>query len=86
MKKYLKIENVIVLLFVISHILVKREYEFYTSLFFIVIMLPLLIIKFIKERKEDQLNGTNNFRSSLIKMLFILFILIVGFFILKIKP
>jgi heme O synthase-like polyprenyltransferase len=85
MKEYITTKNIgiffILLLLGIS--LVFPEYNRYFTYTAIVIMIPLVVVELIKKRKEDKLNSTKIFQTSIYSMLVVAVILVVFFFITK---
>ncbi|PXY47274.1 hypothetical protein DMB68_09040 [Flavobacterium hydrophilum] len=63
--------------------LLYPEYTRYYLYLSIIVIIPTAIISLIKQRKEDKLNGTKEFQSSIYRMLFLVVILGVFFFITK---
>jgi hypothetical protein len=53
------------------------DYYFYISL---TILIPILILRLIKLRKDDSQNGTNTFLTPVINMLLLSIILLIAFF------
>lgn len=56
------------------------RYYLYLS---IAVIIPIMIINLIKQRKEDKLNNTQNFKLSIYRMLFMVVLLVVVFFVTK---
>lgn len=73
MKKYITPTSIIFLWGLILLAISKWYYE-YTRYFLylsIVVIMPIMIVNLIKQRKEDKRNNTNIFRNSILRMLFI---------------
>jgi Na+-translocating ferredoxin:NAD+ oxidoreductase RnfE subunit len=71
----------IAVLFSISQ--VYPHYYRYSLYISIIIIIPLMIVNLLKKRKEDKLNGTKIFQSSIYRMLIMAAVLLVFFFITK---
>jgi len=73
MKKYITPTSIIFLWGLILLAISKWYYE-YTRYFLylsIVVIMPIMIVNLIKQRKEDKRNNTNIFKNSILRMLFI---------------
>lgn len=57
-KKGLKIESIVVILFWILYVVINREYKNYVAISGIVFFVSLAIFKFIHQRKKDKLNNS----------------------------
>lgn len=84
-KKYVTPTSIIFLwgLILVAIPLLSPEYTRYYLLLSIIVIIPTAIISLIKQRKEDKLNDTTEFQSSIYRMLFMAVILGVFFFITK---
>jgi hypothetical protein len=73
----------IILIFVLSQVigLIYPEYYRYFMYLGLILVTPIVILGLIKQRKEDKLNGTQNFQSAISRMLIIAVILGVFYFI-----
>ncbi|PJJ07100.1 hypothetical protein CLU83_0244 [Flavobacterium sp. 1] len=83
-KKHITPVNVIIYLWIFMLVFISKEYSEYYRYFLylsIPLLIPFMIFNLIKQRREDQLNGTAMFKSSIYRMLIISVILIVFFFI-----
>jgi hypothetical protein len=83
-KKYITPINVIIPLWGLLLVFISNEYsEYYRYYLYgsITIMIPFMISNLIKQRRDDQINGTTMFKSSIYRMLIMAVILIVFFFI-----
>jgi hypothetical protein len=81
-KKYITINNSIVILFILLQLFLNRNYRGYISIVFVLIMLPIFLIKLMKQIKKDRVNNTDLAKKSIIQMLFILTLLIMSYFML----
>lgn len=84
MKKHITPINIIITLWILIQIFITKEcseYYRYYSYGATIIMIPFGISNLIKQRREDQLNGTTMFKSSIYRMLIMAVILIIFFFI-----
>lgn len=77
MKKTFSITTIIVLVYIIIHININEEFKIYVSILFLASILGVTIPKFLKPRKEDEINGTEIFTKSLVSMAVIICILLV---------
>lgn len=84
-KKYVTPTTITLLwgLILVTITLLYPEYTRYYLYLSIIIMIPLAIIHLIKQRKEDKLNDTKEFQSSIYIMLFMAVVLVVFFLITK---
>jgi L-asparagine transporter-like permease len=84
-KKYITPTSIIFLwgLILIMISLLYPEYTRYYLYLSIIVIIPIAIISLIKQRKEDKVNDTKEFQSSIYRMLFMAVILGVFFFITK---
>jgi len=67
-------------------IAISQLYPDYTRYYLylsIAVIVPVSIVNLVKEKKEDKLNNTENFKFSIYRMLFMAVILCVFFFITK---
>lgn len=72
MKKYITITNIGIFFILIPWMilsLVFPEYNRYFSYAVIVLIIPFLIFKLVKQRKEDKANGTQDFQFSIYNIL-----------------
>jgi len=84
-KKYMP-SIIISLLWVLSQVMdyiYERKYTLYFFYLFLILVIPVIIFTMVKQRKEDKLNNTTEFKFSMYRMLFIALILIVIFFVTK---
>jgi hypothetical protein len=84
MKKNSILIKIVPFLWIIILLFIQEVYPDYTRLFLylsIPIITALAIINLIKQKKEDKLNGTENFRQSIYRMLIMAVILGIFFFI-----
>jgi hypothetical protein len=79
---YTYINYFIVFVFLIVNLILGREYRNITSTFFIIIMLPLLVIKIKNELNYDKENGTKSVQKTLIRMLLILGLLFIIYYLI----
>ena len=84
-KKYITPTSIIFLwgLILIAISLLYPEYTRYYLYLSVILIIPISTINLIKQRKEDKLNGTNEFRSSIYRMLFVAVVLLAFFLITK---
>ena len=83
-KRYFTTINIVFFLWGILLLFISNKYGEYTRYYLylsIIAIVPFIIIKIIKQRKEDQTNGTTTFKASIYRMLFMAGVLIVFFFI-----
>jgi hypothetical protein len=88
-KKYITQTNITLFLWGPILIVISSFYPGYTRYFLylsIIVIIPLTVIKMIKQRKEDKLNNTKEFQSSIYRMLIMALLLVVFFFITKQNP
>ncbi|WP_134145260.1 hypothetical protein [Flavobacterium sp. 270] len=86
MKKYFSSLNIVLLLWFLIYILISNIYSDYTMYYFYLslpIIILILIFDLVKQKKEDKLNHTNSFSSSIYRMLIMAVLLGVFFFITK---
>lgn len=84
MKKHISPINIASILWVLILVFISEEYSEYYRYFLylsIPVLIPFMIFNLIKQKREDQLNGTTMFKSSIYRMLIIAVILGVFFFI-----
>ncbi|PWB25473.1 hypothetical protein DCO46_08950 [Flavobacterium sp. HTF] len=77
---------VVVLIWGIGHLLINQYYYEYLRPYqylSIILAIPFAIYNLNKQRKEDKINNTENFKSSIYSMLFMAVIMIAFFFITK---
>ena len=85
-KRYFTTINIVFFLWGILLLFISNKYGEYTRYYLylsIIAIAPFMIINIIKQRKEDQNNGTTTFKASIYRMLFMVAVLIVFFFISK---
>ncbi len=84
-KKYFTSTSIIFLwgLILVATSLLYSEYTRYYLYLSIIVIIPIMIYSLIKQRKEDKLNDTTEFQSSIYRMLFLAIILGVFLFITK---
>jgi hypothetical protein len=78
--------NVVFFLWVLLQVAIAEIYPNYTRPFLylsLIIIIPLAIMNLVKQKKEDKLNGSDNFRQSIYRMLIMSIILIVFFYVNK---
>nr|WP_315156600.1 hypothetical protein [uncultured Flavobacterium sp.] len=84
MKKNITPIKIIPFLWPLILLFIQEVYPDYTR-YFLYLSIPIItvlaIINLIKQKKEDKLNGTKNFRQSIYRMLIIAAILGVFFFV-----
>lgn len=83
-KKYITPINLISYLWTLLLVFISKEHSEYSRYYLylsIPIMIPFMISNLIKQRREDQLNGTILFKSAIYRMLIMAVILVVFFFI-----
>lgn len=86
MKKYITPINIAMFLWGLILITISEVYRDYTRYFLylsIIIVIPLIIVNMIKQRKEDKINNTKEFQASIYRMLIMAVMLAVFFFITK---
>jgi hypothetical protein len=86
MKKYITPATIAVLFWGIGNLLINEyyyEYLRYYQYASIIIMIPFAIFNLMKKRREDRVNGTQNFNVSIYRMMFLAVLLIAFFFITK---
>lgn len=87
MEKYITQTNITLFLWGPILLVISRFYPDYTTYYLylsIIVMIAFMVLKMIKQRKEDKLNNTQEFRASVYKMFFMMLVaLIVFFFITK---
>lgn len=82
MKKYLTLPNIIIFFWgpiLVTISLLYSEYTRYYLYLSIGLLIPIIIFSMIKQRREDKLNDTKKFQSSIYRMLFMAVILGVFF-------
>jgi hypothetical protein len=85
-KKYITPVNIIFFLWGPILILISEFYGEYVRYFLylsIMVIIPIMVFNLIKQRKEDKWNGTELFRESIYRMLFMSVILIAFYFLTK---
>ena len=86
MKKHKTPINIVLLLWFLIYILISNTYPDYTMYYFYLslpIIILLVILDLAKQKKEDKLNDTKTFQSSIYRMLIMSVVLIVFFFLTK---
>lgn len=86
MKKLITPINIAIFFWGLILIAISQLYPDYTRYYLylsIAVIVPLTIVNLVKEKKEDKLNNTENFKFSIYRMLFMVVILCVFFFITK---
>ncbi|KIQ14672.1 hypothetical protein RT99_22830 [Flavobacterium sp. MEB061] len=86
MKKYITPINIAMFLWGLILITISEVYRDYTRYFLylsIIIVIPLIIVNMIKQRKEDKINNTKELQASIYRMLIMAVMLAVFFFITK---
>jgi len=87
MKKYFTPLSIIVILALLIHLVISqiwgREYARYYMYLLILIMIPFLILKLVKQRREDKVNGTQDFKLSLYNILMTVVIMGILFFLIN---
>ncbi len=87
-KEYLKLTNIIPIVWALMLLFITVKHnEYYET--FLYLSLPILtiftIFNLIKQRREDQLNGTTLFKASIYRMLIMAGVLLV-FFLITMVP
>lgn len=83
-KKYITPIKIISYLWTLLLVFISNQYSEYSRYYLwlsIPIMIPFMIYNLIKQRRDDQINGTTMFKSSIYRMLIMAVILMVFFFI-----
>lgn len=78
--------NILLLLWGLIFVVISaffREYVRYYLYLSIIIIIPIMILNIIRQRREDKLNGTKIFQASIYRMLIMVALLLVFFFITK---
>lgn len=86
MKKIITPINIAIFFWGLMLIAISQLYPDYTRYYLylsIAVIVPISIVNLVKEKKEDKLNNTENFKFSIYRMLFMVVILCVFFFITK---
>ncbi|QOG01009.1 hypothetical protein [Flavobacterium sp. MDT1-60] len=86
MKKTIRPINVVFFLWALILIAVTGFYPEYKRDYLwlsLIVIIPVIIIDFIKKKKEDKLNDTTEFQSSIYRMLIMGVMLLVFFLITK---
>jgi predicted Na+-dependent transporter len=86
MKKYITPINVVLFLWLLTLFTLQEihpDYIRYFQYLSLLIIIPITIINLVKQKKEDKLNDTTKFRSSIYRMLIMASILVIFFFITK---
>lgn len=86
MKEFIKPINVLfflwgLLLLVISNL--YAEYVRYYLYLSLVVIIPITIVNSIKQKRQDTINGTTLFRSSIYRMLIMAIVFVVVFFVTR---
>jgi 4-hydroxybenzoate polyprenyltransferase len=82
MKKYTTITNVIFFVWGLVLIAISQFYREYTRYFLylsLVVIIPVMIFNLIKQKREDKLNDTKKFQSSIFRMLIMALLLVIVF-------
>lgn len=85
-KKYITQTNIILFLWGPILIAISSFYPDYTRYYLylsIIVLIPFTVFKIIKQRKEDKLNGTKEFQSSIYRILFVAVVMVVFYFLTK---
>lgn len=85
-KKYIRPINIALFvwgLLLLTISVYQKEYTRYYLYLSIIVIIPIMIFSLIKQRKEDKLNNTKEFQLSIYRMLFMVVILGVFYFITK---
>lgn len=84
-KKYATPTSIVFLwgLILVSISLLFPQYTRYYLYLSIIVIIPIAVISLLKQRREDKLNDTKEFQSSIYRMLFMAVVLGVFFFIIK---
>lgn len=84
MKKHLTTIR-ITIIFVVCQVMgsIYQEYYRYFMYLGLILTTPIVILGLIKQRREDKLNGTQNFQSAITRMLIMGVMLGVFYFITK---
>jgi len=85
-KEYITPTNIAFFLWGLILLVLSGFYPDYTRYYLylsIVVIIPVVIFSMIKQRREDKIKGTKEFQSSLYRMLFVAFVMIVFYFITK---
>ena len=86
MKKLITPINIAIFFWGLMLIAISQLYPDYTRYYLylsIAVIVPVSIVNLVKEKKEVKLNNTENFKFSIYRMLFMVVILCVFFFITK---
>lgn len=86
MKKLITPINIAIFFWGLMLIAISQLYPDYTRYYLylsIAVIVPVTIVNLVKEKKEDKLNNTENFKFSIYRMFFMVVILCVFFFITK---
>jgi 4-hydroxybenzoate polyprenyltransferase len=86
MKKYSTPINIAFFLWGLLLLAVSKlypEYVRYYLYFSIIVIIPIMIVNLIKQRKEDKVNGTRTFQASIYRMLIMAVVLGLFFLITK---
>jgi hypothetical protein len=89
MKKYITPINIAVLLWGLMLQAISWFYPDYTRYYLylsIIVIIPVAVFNLIKQKKQDKLNNTTEFQSSIFRMLIMAVLLVVFFFITKQNP
>ncbi len=85
-KKIVTPINVIFLFWGLILLTFSESYPQYTRYFLyasILVILPVVIVNLIKQRKEDKQNYTTNFQSAVYRIIFMAVLLVIMYFITK---
>ncbi len=70
-------------LFLVTISLLYAEYTRYYLYLSIILIIPIMTLSLVKQRKQDKLNNTKEFQSSIYRMLFMAVVMVVFYFITK---
>lgn len=87
-KKYITLINIAFFLWgliLVAISLLHSKYTRYYLYLSIIVIIPIMIFSLIKQRKQDKLNDTKEFRSSIYRMLFMVVVLVAFFLITNIN-
>jgi hypothetical protein len=86
MKKHITPTNIILFLWGPLLIIISEFYREYVTYFLylsIIVIVPIAIFNLIKQKKQDKLDDTTEFQSSIYRMLIMAVMLLIFFFITK---
>jgi 4-hydroxybenzoate polyprenyltransferase len=89
MKKYITPLNIAFFIWGPILIAISSFYPDYTRYYLylsIIVIIPVAVFNLIKQKKQDKLNNTTEFQSSIYRMLIMAVLLVVFFFITKQNP